>query len=170
MLRITLLWIAAACVQDPTIAPEQASEHVGKEVTVKFTVESARWLKDRDLCFLNSKADHRDDQNFTVVLRRAALAGVAEKNIDDPAAYFRGKKILARGKIESYRGRPQIAVEQLSHVKIVVQKTVAAEAPSEDAGQDVGADRSPPAAAPDPPAPKDGGGRLFSSPDAVLGA
>ena len=42
----------------PAIDPADARGHAGEECTVEFTVESARKLPGKAVCFLNSCRDH----------------------------------------------------------------------------------------------------------------
>ena len=64
------LQAAEPAVAEPpaaVLAAADAAAHVGEECTVEFTVEGGRRLPDKEICFLNSCSDHRDERNFTVV-------------------------------------------------------------------------------------------------------
>jgi DNA/RNA endonuclease YhcR with UshA esterase domain len=133
MMRGVLLWVAGgvACwsgmtlgqrvAEPPTVvvAADEAGRHVGKECVVEMVVAASRLLTDKEMCFLNSHADHRDSDNFTAVIFRDALARFAADGIKDPAAHFRDKKIRVRGRIEEHQGRPQIKVEQPGQIEVV---------------------------------------------------
>jgi len=111
------------CWQDqdspPVIKPEQAGQHANQTVIVEMEVKSSNFLKDRDMCFLNSLADHRGEDNFTAVLRKAGLEAFKKEDIDDPAKHFLKKKIRVQGKIELYNKKPQIVVEKFDQIKVV---------------------------------------------------
>jgi hypothetical protein len=109
----------AGVAELPTVACAEACDHVGQQVRVEFTVESSRLLADRGLCFLNSRKNHRDDDNFTVVLFREGLERFAEAGIDDPAEHFRQRTLRVRGVVAERDGKPQIVVELPNQVEIV---------------------------------------------------
>jgi hypothetical protein len=116
-----MLQLAAA--QDstdlPVIKPSDAAQHVDKQVIVEFEVASSSLLKDRDMCFLNSLKDHRQDDNFSVVLRKAGLKAFADKEIEDPAKHFLKKKVRVEGKVELYNKKPQLVVTKFEQLKVV---------------------------------------------------
>lgn len=111
----------AAVADLPTIAATEASAHVGKKARVELVVESARLMADRRACFLNSRKNHRDAENFTVVIFREALARFAEAGIDDPANHFDGRTIRVRGLVAERDDKPQIVVETPDQIEVVVQ-------------------------------------------------
>ena len=113
-----LILVATFPANDDVVSLDKAKDHVGKSVTVKVTVKSSNFLKDRDICFLNSKANHRDADNFTVVFKEKGLAAFKEKKIEDPAKHFKDKTILVTGKVEEYRDKLQIVVDKFDQVKL----------------------------------------------------
>lgn len=106
-------------VQAAVIAPEDALEHVGDEATVEFVVQGGRKLEDKEICFLNSKRNHRDSDTFTAVIFRTGLARYATDGIDDPAAAFQGKTIRVSGVIEKRNGQAQIVVASPTQIEVV---------------------------------------------------
>jgi len=110
-------------VQDPettpVIKPGDATEHVNKTVIVEMEVASSSLLKDKDMAFLNSLKDHRADDNFSVVFRKAGLQAFKDKEIEDPAKHFLSKKIRVEGKVELYNKKPQIVVTKFEQIKVV---------------------------------------------------
>lgn len=98
---------------------EQAAEHVGQKVAIEFEVKSSSMLKDKEICFLNSLKDHKSEKNFSVVIKGDALKLFAAEKIDDPSKHYKGKKIKVTGKIEEYKGKPQIVIEKFDQVEIV---------------------------------------------------
>jgi len=111
----------AAVADLPTIAATEARAHVGKKARVELVVESARLMADRRACFLNSRKNHRDAENFTVVIFREALGRFAEAGIDDPANHFDGRTIRVRGLVAERDDKPQIVVETPDQIEVVVQ-------------------------------------------------
>lgn len=116
-------WVAPVAAQDstelPVIKPSDAAQHVDKQVIVEFEVASSSFLKERDMCFLNSLKDHRQEDNFSVVLRKAGLKVFADKEIEDPAKHFLKKKVRVEGKVELYNKKPQIVVTKFEQLKVV---------------------------------------------------
>jgi DNA/RNA endonuclease YhcR with UshA esterase domain len=113
---------AAAPVADPPVAvlaPADAADHVGEECTVELTVEGARKLPGKQICFLNSCRDHRDERNFTVVIFKAGLDRLEADGIENPAEHFKGTTIRVHGVIEKRDGRPQLVVEEPGQISVV---------------------------------------------------
>ncbi len=110
----------AAAETLPLITGDEAAKHLDERVTVKFEVLSSKLLKDQGLCFLNSKKNHRDPDDFAVVLKEKGLAAFNELKVDDPADFFRGKTIAVTGKVAAFRGKPQIEVESVDQIRVVV--------------------------------------------------
>lgn len=123
LVLIAAVWVAPVAAQDsnelPVIKPSDAGQHVDKQVIVEFEVASSSFLKDRDMCFLNSLTDHRQEDNFSVVLRKAGLKVFADKEIVDPAKHFLKKKVRVEGKVELYNKKPQIVVTKFEQLKVV---------------------------------------------------
>ena len=102
----------------PKIELKDAADHVGKDVVVEFEVKAGNMLEAKKTCFLNSMADHRDDDNFTVVIFRDGLKSFAEKKVDDPAAHFKGKKVRVAGQVGLHQGKPQIKVSDAGQIRL----------------------------------------------------
>lgn len=103
----------------PAIDSADAIAHAGEECTVEFTVESARKLPGKAVCFLNSCRDHRDEKNFTVMIFKGGLDRLKADGIESPAEHFEKATIRVRGVIEDRDGRPQIVVEEPGQITIV---------------------------------------------------
>jgi len=104
------------------IEPEAAAAHVGKWCVVTMQVESSRLMADAGRCYLNSRKDHRDKENFTAVIFRQGLEKFAKADVPDPAARFLGKTIRVTGTVELYKEKPQIKVElvdQIEQIEVV---------------------------------------------------
>ena len=136
-----MLWILlllSSFVQEDLkeIKPEDASKYQDQKVAVVMKVGSSSFLEDRNKCFLNSLKNFRDDKNFTIVLREEGLKVFAEKKIADPAKHFRNKKICVVGKIQEYRGKPQIVVEKFEQIK-TLEAQVEDDQPNPDENKNV---------------------------------
>jgi DNA/RNA endonuclease YhcR with UshA esterase domain len=76
-------------------------------------------MADTGRCFLNSRENHRDKDNFTVVIFAPGLAKFAEAGIEDPAAHFKGKTIRVTGRIDLHREQPQIKVTLPEQIEVM---------------------------------------------------
>lgn len=101
------------------IAPADAREHDGEECDVEMVVESSRGLPDKNICFLNSSRNHRDDDNFTVVIRKGGLERLKADGIDAPAEHYLMATIRVHGTITLRDGKAQIMVDEPGQVVIV---------------------------------------------------
>lgn len=106
----------------PKIKLEEATEHLGKEVVVEFKVESGYYKDETKPCFLNSKANKSDRDNFVVVIFPKTLKDFKEAKIDDPALHFAGKIIRVKGKIEEYMDKMQIVVKSPKQITLVEEE------------------------------------------------
>jgi DNA/RNA endonuclease YhcR with UshA esterase domain len=116
------LWLPAALADDqPTpIGPAEAAKKVNEKVTLQMEVKSANLRQ--GVCFLNSEADFKDAKNFTVFIDKDGVAKFKEAKIDDPAAHFKGKTVLVKGKVTLYRDRPEIKVSSPDAIRVVDKK------------------------------------------------
>ena len=103
----------------PAIDSADALAHAGEECTVEFVVEAARKLPGKAVCFLNSRSDHRDEKNFTVVIFKGGLDRLKADGIESPAEHFEKATIRVRGVVENRDGRPQIVVEEPGQITVV---------------------------------------------------
>jgi len=103
----------------PKIKLADAKEHLGKEVIVEFKVEGGYFKDDTKPCFLNSKANHRDKDCFTVVIFPKTLTDFKEAKIEDPAIHYAGKVIQVKGKIEEHMEKLQIVVKSTKQITLV---------------------------------------------------
>lgn len=110
---------AAVIAPVEAVTPAEAVAHAGEECTVELVVAAARKLPGKDVCFLNSKKDHRDEDNFTVVIFKDGLERLKGDGIENPAEHFLDATIRVRGVIEKRDGRPQIVVEEPGQIVVV---------------------------------------------------
>lgn len=121
--NVVPLAAAGAAFEEPApppqvIRPEAAADHIGQTRTVEMQVRSAR-KGDSPICFLNSETDHRDAKNFTAIIFKEGLAKFKSLGVESPEQHFKEKQIRVTGKIESYRGHPQIRIEDPKQIEIV---------------------------------------------------
>jgi DNA/RNA endonuclease YhcR with UshA esterase domain len=107
MLNVLLL---AATLQTPapeSIAAKDAKNFVGKEKTVCGLVAATRYLETSASrpTFLNFDKPN-PNQTFTVV-----IFGDDRTKFGEPEVTYRNKTICVTGKIEDYRGSPQIVAK-----------------------------------------------------------
>ena|SRR5205809_49095 len=120
VLGVVLGPLLAALAQGEKVVPlDEAAKMVNKDVTIEFVVRATGKSKAGDKVFLNSEADFKSEKNFTVLLTKPALAELKADRIDDPAAYFKGKRVQVYGTVKLYKDRPEIAVEKAGQIKEV---------------------------------------------------
>jgi len=117
VLLISCLLIArsVSAGEQQFIKPTDAENYVGKEKTVCGMVASAtyaRRTKDQPT-FLNLDQAY-PNQIFTVV-----IWGSDRKNFSNsPETFYKGKTICVTGKIESYKGKPEMIVRHANQITI----------------------------------------------------
>jgi alkaline phosphatase D len=98
----------------------EAKKNEGKEWTAELFVLSSGISKDKALIFLNSEKDRNSERNFTVVLDAKELeTELKAAKIKDPRKHYGGKRIRVTGKVEDFRGKPQIKVTKLEQIMVV---------------------------------------------------
>ena len=100
-------------LQPAQLTTADAKAHVGEQATVCGVVKSARWAStsNRKPTFLNLDEPY-PKQVFTVVIfeeHRGAFT-------PPPEVQFKDTRICVSGKIEEYRGTPQIVVTAPSQI------------------------------------------------------
>lgn len=108
-----------ATVAERLVKADQALRHVGERCDVEMVVRAARKLPDREICFLNSRKDHRATTTFTAVIFAEGLVRFRESGIDNPALHFLDRKIRVRGLVEEREGRAQITIVHPDQVEVV---------------------------------------------------
>jgi DNA/RNA endonuclease YhcR with UshA esterase domain len=114
--------IASANPKGPAklISLADAAKHVNDKCTLEFEVNSTG--KSGGMVFLNSKANFRDEKNFTVVLTEAATEQLKKDKVEDAPAHFKGKTVRVTGVVSLYREKPQIRIDDPSQVQLVEKK------------------------------------------------
>lgn len=121
-----LVPIGGAAAAEPksspqVILPAAVAAHVGETCTVEMQVLSSR-RGDTPIRFLNSEQDFNHPDNFTVVIFAAGLKEFKQRGIAEPERHFENKKIRVTGKIEKYRGRPQIRVDDPKQIELLTEE------------------------------------------------
>jgi micrococcal nuclease len=103
-----------ASAQVRTIPAADAAKHVGDSVTVCDKVYSARWLENakNQPTFLNL-GEAYPNQLLTVVIWENVRKSFGYK----PEEKLMDKKVCVTGKIEEFRGKPQIVLHQAAQLK-----------------------------------------------------
>ena len=115
-----LVFVTTAVAEDPrAITPAEAAKKVNEKVTVEMEVKSTGGS---DNYFLNSAANYRDADNFTLFIPKEAVEKFKKAKIDNPATHFKGKTVRVTGTVTLFRDKPQIKVEDPEQIKIVEKK------------------------------------------------
>jgi DNA/RNA endonuclease YhcR with UshA esterase domain len=90
------------------------SNHIGDSVKVEGKVYSTRYLADSkgSPTLINIGAAY-PNQLLTVV-----IYGDDRKNFTSSPEFFKDKEVVVTGKVESYRGKPQIIVHDSSQIEV----------------------------------------------------
>ena len=115
----TPLLLAPRQVHPPTkvFTAEEAKDHVGEEATIEFVVAKVGFSKKSNTTYINSHDPH--EGHFTAVVFSDALSNVEKAlglSLRDGLA---GKKVRIRGKIQLYKGSPEIIVEKSGQIEMV---------------------------------------------------
>lgn len=119
-LGVFVLGFAASvqAAEEPVpITTAEAAKRVDKEVTLKMEVKSATLRG--EVGFLNSEKNFKDEKNFTIFLGSKTLDKFKDAKIDDPAAHFKGKTVIVKGKVTLHMDKPQIILDGPASIKIV---------------------------------------------------
>jgi DNA/RNA endonuclease YhcR with UshA esterase domain len=71
------------------------------------------------LIFLNSAANFRGEENFTVVLDKAAQEKLKAAGVAAPRTHYEDQLIRVTGVLSLFRERPQIIVADPAQIEIV---------------------------------------------------
>ncbi len=104
---------------DGVLSPAEAIKKVGEEATVQFAVAAGRVVSGGKRILLNSDADFKAKDNFTVVVNEKAMTGPFEKATFDT---FKGKTVRAKGKVTEFKDAPQIQIDDARNLEIVEAK------------------------------------------------
>ena len=110
---VVLTAIIWRCTAGPTLTAAEAKKHIGDRATVCGQVVSTRFaLRTRGQpTFLNLDEPY-PRQVFTVV-----IWGADRAKFGTPEVTYQGERICVKGKIEAYRGVPEIIASEASQVR-----------------------------------------------------
>ncbi len=118
-----LVVIQAAEGDTKPLTPVEARKKVGEKITVEMTVQAAKdRLEKRGEIYLDSETDFRGEKNFAVVITKAGAASLKEAGIDNPAEYYKDKKIRATGTVKEVDKVPRIEIEDAKQIRIVKEE------------------------------------------------
>jgi serine/threonine protein kinase len=104
------------------IRPDQAASYVDRRVTLEMTVLNVGKATTSDLYFLNSKANFRAADNFSVTFAKPVLDQMAPKgitNLDQLKRAFENKTVRVTGNVTLYQNKPQIVIESADQIQVV---------------------------------------------------
>jgi DNA/RNA endonuclease YhcR with UshA esterase domain len=103
----------ALFLQPAALSTADAKAHIGEQATVCGLVKSARWASNsnRKPTFLNLDEPY-PKQSFTVVIYEDHRSDFTPA----PEEQFKDKRICVTGKIEEFRGTPEIVVTAPSQI------------------------------------------------------
>lgn len=110
---------SATKIDGKAITEELVKELLNKEVTLEMNVGSTGETKAGDRVFLNSAANYRSGENFTIMIDDKGLASLAKAGIKSPRDHFDGKAIRVVGTLVLYNNRPEIVVADAEKIKVV---------------------------------------------------
>jgi DNA/RNA endonuclease YhcR with UshA esterase domain len=103
------------------LSPTEARKAVGKEITVKMEVKTAKdRLEKRGEIYLDAEENFKDEKNFAVVITRKGAESLKAAGIADPADRFKGKTIRATGTVKEVDGVPRIEIDEAKQIVVVV--------------------------------------------------
>lgn len=112
--------VAFAADADKSLGPVEARKQIGKEITVKMEVKTAKdRLEKRGEIYLDAEENFKDEKNFAVVVTKAGSATLKAAGISDPADHFKGKTITAKGTVKEVDGVPRIEIDDAKQISVI---------------------------------------------------
>lgn len=100
-----------------TFSAEEAKDHVGEEAAVEFVVARVGFSKKSNTTYINSHDPH--EGHFTGVVFSDALSPVEQSLKLKLREGLEGKRVRIRGRIQLYKGSPEIIVEKPGQIEVV---------------------------------------------------
>lgn len=127
LIRILVILVVAAIAgqtraddKDKSLTPTDARKAIGKEITVKMEVKTAKdRLEKRGEIYLDAEEDFKDEKNFAVVITRKGAESLRAMGVTDFAEHFKGKTIRARGTVTEVDKVPRIEIDDAKQIAIV---------------------------------------------------
>ena len=120
VLAVGLLSFAALAADEPqSLGPVEARKQVGKEITVRMEVKTAKdRLEKRGEIYLDAEEDFKSEKNFAVVITKKGAASLKGAGISDPADHFKGKTITAKGTVKEVDDVPRIEIDDAKQIAV----------------------------------------------------
>jgi DNA/RNA endonuclease YhcR with UshA esterase domain len=111
----TLILSSVSPAQEKSITAKDAASHVGEVQTVCGTVATTKFSSQskKQPTFINLDQPY-PKQIFTIVIWGSDRGKFPEP----PEDYYMGKKICVQGMIKEFRGKPEVIVNDPSHISI----------------------------------------------------
>jgi hypothetical protein len=109
--------------KEKIIPAAEIRSHVGKECTAEMTVKTSKNAVPRRTYFLDSEEDFHDEKNLAVVISYDHIAKFQEAGIDNPAEYYKAKRIRVTGKVIEEDDQVRIRVDDPKQIKLVEPKS-----------------------------------------------
>lgn len=107
----------------PRIKPEEARQHAGKKVEVVFEVKGSKNAVKRKTVYLDSESDFRDEKNLGIAISEKGVEALKQKRgVDDPAEFYRTRKIRVVGEVVIEEERPYIKVDDAEQLDVFDEK------------------------------------------------
>jgi hypothetical protein len=118
-----LVLIAGASPDDEktlkvVMAPD-AKNHIDERCTVEMTVRSSKDAAPRREYYLDSEEDFHDEKNFAAVISYDHAELFQKAGVDNPADYYKGKKLRVTGKVIHENDQTRMRVEKPEQIKVV---------------------------------------------------
>jgi hypothetical protein len=91
-----------------------------------MTVRSSKNAAPRREHYLDSEEDFHDEKNFAVVISYDHAEAFQKAGIDDPADYYKGKKLRVTGEVIHENDQARMRVEDPKQIVIVDEGKVGA--------------------------------------------
>ncbi len=114
----SVLLVSVACAaEDKPLTPVEARKHVGKEITVRMEVKTAKdRLEKRGEIYLDAEEDFKSEKNFAIVITKKGAASLKEAGITDPADHYKGKTLTAKGLVKEVDGVFRIEIDEAKQI------------------------------------------------------
>ena len=121
LLLVGLYSLSSFAADEPKpLTPIEARKQIGKEITVKMEVKTAKdRLEKRGEIYLDAEADFKDKNNFAVVITKKGAESLKNAGVNDPVDHFNGKTIRATGVVKEVDGVPRIEVDDAKQIRVV---------------------------------------------------
>ncbi|MFN0198396.1 MAG: hypothetical protein ACKVT0_16750 [Planctomycetaceae bacterium] len=100
------------------VSADDARNYVGKKITAKMTVKTAKNSVKRKTVFLDSQLDFNDPKNLGITLDEPAQQKFAAAGIAEPHVYYKDKTIRVTGTPNLQDERVYIKVDEPSQIVV----------------------------------------------------